>query len=473
MLSAAANAAKRLSSRSSALPIRCFSTENSGYPPYILNAPATEISTLNNGVRVASEGSHAETATVGVFVDTGSRVETAANSGATHFLEHMVFKGTPNRTKEQLELEIENMGGQLNAYTSRENTVFYAQVFKKDVPKAVEIIGDMLLNPKLDDAAIEQERRTILRELEEVQAITEEVVFDSLHETAFAGSGLGRTILGTKEQISSLTKDQLRNHIEANFFGPRVVVAGSGAIDHDQLASLAEDHFGKLPSSPPAGTAAVQDTPRFTGSEIRYRDDSMPLAHVAVAVESAGWTSPHAYSLMVMQTLLGAWNRTSSAGKDMNSELAQAAAAGSLCHSFSAFNTSYKDTGLFGVYFVSEPKSTQDMAFQTMEQLVRLCHNVSSEEVARAKAQLKAGVLMSIDNNASKCDEIGRQLLTYGRRISPAEVFARIDAVDVEAITTTARAFINDAEPAISAIGNVHELPDYNWWRRHTYWNRY
>ena len=302
--------------------IRRFSE---GYPPYILNAPATEISSLSNGVRVASEGSHGETATVGVWIDSGSRCETAENNGVAHFLEHMAFKGTSKRTKEALELEIENMGGHLNAYTSREQTVYYAQVFKNDVPQAVEILGDMLLNPKLDEDAIDNERRVILREMEQVQSNVDDVLFDSLHETAFAGTGLGRTILGPKENIATnINKTQLRDYIDTHYTGPRMVIAGAGAINHAQLTDLAQEHFGSLPSSPPAGKIVPSDSSRFVGSELRFRDDSMPVAHVAVAVESAGWTSPHAFPLMVMQTLIGSYNRMTSSGKNMNSEIGRA-----------------------------------------------------------------------------------------------------------------------------------------------------
>lgn len=171
------------------------------YPSYVLNAPATEVTTLANGLRVASEGSHGETATIGVWIGAGSRYETAQNNGAAHFLEHMAFKGTAKRTQQQLELEIENMGGHLNAYTSREQTVYYAKVFKKDVPRAVDILSDILQNSKLDDAAIERERDVILREMEEVNKQQEEVIFDRLHETAFMGNGLGRTILGPIENV--------------------------------------------------------------------------------------------------------------------------------------------------------------------------------------------------------------------------------------------------------------------------------
>lgn len=174
------------------------------FPAYVLNAPATEVTTLANGLRVASEGSHGETATIGVWIGAGSRYETAQNNGAAHFLEHMAFKGTAKRTQQQLELEIENMGGHLNAYTSREQTVYYAKVFKKDVPRAVDILSDILQNSKLDEAAIERERDVILREMEEVNKQPEEVIFDRLHETAFMGNGLGRTILGPIENVRTV-----------------------------------------------------------------------------------------------------------------------------------------------------------------------------------------------------------------------------------------------------------------------------
>lgn len=176
------------------------------YPSYVLNAPATEVTTLPNGLRVASEGAHGETATVGVWIGAGSRYETAENNGAAHFLEHMAFKGTAKRTQQQLELEIENMGGHLNAYTSREQTVYYAKVFKKDVPRALDILSDILQNSKLDEQAIERERDVILREMEEVNKQFEEVIFDRLHETAYMGNGLGRTILGPIENVRDVVR---------------------------------------------------------------------------------------------------------------------------------------------------------------------------------------------------------------------------------------------------------------------------
>lgn len=190
----------------------------------------------------------------------------------------MAFKGTQKRTQQQLEIEIENMGGHLNAYTSREQTVYYAKVFKDDVPKAMEILADMLQNPKLDEAAITRERDVILRESEEVNKQYEEVILDHLHETAFMGTGLGRTILGPEENIRSISKADLQNYISTHYTADRFVIAGAGAVDHKQLVSLTEQHFGKLPTTPKDALASKFEPAIFTGSDKRIRFDSMGVS---------------------------------------------------------------------------------------------------------------------------------------------------------------------------------------------------
>jgi processing peptidase subunit beta len=215
---------------------------------------------------------------VGVWIDAGSRYETGANNGAAHFLEHMAFKGTKNRTQQQLEVEIENMGGHLNAYTSREQTVYYAKVFKNDVPKAMEILSDILQNSKLDEDAITRERGVILREMEEVNKQYEEVVLDHLHETAFMGTGLGRTILGPEENIRNLSKADLEGYINTHYTADRFVIAGAGAVDHKQLTELTEKHFGGLSSTPAGGLSTNFDPAVFTGSDKRIRFDSMGVS---------------------------------------------------------------------------------------------------------------------------------------------------------------------------------------------------
>lgn len=256
---------------------------------------------------------------MGVWIDAGSRYENRNNNGAAHFLEHMAFKGTSKRSKRDLELEIENMGGHLNAYTSREQTVYFAKVFKDDVPKAVEILADILQNSQLSEEAIRAERDVILREQIEVGKNYEEAILDHLHETAFMNSSLGQTILGPEENIKKLTRNDLKNYIQTHYTADRFVIAGAGAIQHDQLVDLVKTHFGSLPSGGNKDAAAIQPT-KFVGSDVRIRYDSMSEAHVAIAFQGASWTSEYAFPLMVIQTLLGTWDRSNPSNRNATSK---------------------------------------------------------------------------------------------------------------------------------------------------------
>ena len=256
---------------------------------------------------------------MGVWIDAGSRYETEKNNGAAHFLEHMAFKGTNNKTQQRMEVEIENMGGHLNAYTSREQTVYYAKVLKNDVPKAMEILSDILQNALHDESAVDRERDVILREMEEVNKEYQEVILDHLHEAAFAGTGLARTILGPKENILSLKRADLQDFIKTHYTANRFVIAGAGAVDHKQLVELTEKHFGKIPQAPKTGSPTFMEPAVFTGSDKRIRYDSMKEAHVALAFQGASWTSEYSFPLMVIQTMLGSWDRAGAGGRNIAS----------------------------------------------------------------------------------------------------------------------------------------------------------
>eukprot|EP00271_Cylindrocystis_brebissonii_P014726 TRINITY_DN36202_c0_g1_i1.p1 TRINITY_DN36202_c0_g1~~TRINITY_DN36202_c0_g1_i1.p1 ORF type:complete len:516 (+),score=87.62 TRINITY_DN36202_c0_g1_i1:55-1548(+) len=441
----------------------------------VLGVPPTKVTTLANGLRVASQAVPlAETATVGVWIDAGSRFETDASNGTAHFLEHMIFKGTGKRTVRQLEEQIENMGAHLDAYTSREQTTYLAKVLKKDIPGAVEILSDILQKPAFDAKNLERERNVILREMEEVGKQPNEVMFDHLHATAFQFTPLGRTILGPAENIRSLTKDDLTQYIKTHYSGPRMVVAAAGGVDHDALVSLVEKSFTSLSTDPTTAADLVAKEPAvFTGSDVRYRDDDMPLAHFIVAVAGAKWTDPDAIGLMVMQAMLGSWDKASGAGTNMGSEMAQMVASNNLAESVMSFNTNFADAGLFGVYAVAQPDHLDDLSYAIMHEMTKMVYQVKEEDVIRARNQLKASLLLHLDGTSAIAEDIGRQLLIYGRRMSLAEMFARIDAVDAATVKRVADRFIFDKEVAVAAMGPTQFLPDLNWFRRRTFWLRY
>ncbi|XWS44378.1 hypothetical protein CRYUN_Cryun15aG0039900 [Craigia yunnanensis] len=442
---------------------------------HILSSPETKITTLPNGLRVATESTlSSHTATVGVWIDAGSRFETEETNGTAHFLEHMIFKGTEKRSARQLEEEIENMGGHLNAYTSREQTTYYAKVMDKDVFKALDILADILQNSKFEEHRISRERDVILREMEEVEGQTEEVIFDHLHSTAFQYSPLGRTILGPADNIKTITKEHMQNYIQTHYTAPRMVIAASGAVKHEEIVEQVKKLFTKLSADPTTATQLVAKEPAsFTGSEVRMINDDIPLAQFAVAFEGASWADPDSIALMVMQAMLGSWSKNAGGGKHMGSELAQRVGINEIAESMMAFNTNYKDTGLFGVYAVAKPDCLDDLAYAIMYETTKLAYRVSEADVIRACNQLKSSLMLHIDGTSPVAEDIGRQLLTYGRRIPFTELFARIDAVDPSTVKRVANRFIYDRDIAIAAMGPIQGLPDYNWFRRRTYWNRY
>lgn len=235
-------------------------------------------------------------------------------------------------------------------FAQRENTVYYAKSFNSDVPATVNILSDILQNSKLETSAIDRERDVILREQEEVDKQLEEVVFDHLHATAFQGQPLGRTILGPKENIQSIQRDDLVGYIKQNYTADRMVLVGAGGVPHQQLVELAEKHFSSLPTEPPNSTssalaAAQKRKPDFIGSEVRVRDDTIPTAHIAIAVEGVSWKDDDYFTALVTQAIVGNWDRAMGNSPYLGSKLSTFIHENKLANSFMSFSTSYSDTG--------------------------------------------------------------------------------------------------------------------------------
>jgi len=425
------------------------------------NVPETRVTELDNGIRVVTEDSGLKTATVGLWIDAGSRYETAQNNGVAHFLEHMAFKGTHKRTQTQLELEVENMGAHLNAYTSREQTVYYAKCLSKDIDKSVDILADIIQNSKFGEAEIERERSVILREMQEVETNLQEVVFDHLHSIAFQGTPLGLTILGPTESIKSIQRQDLINYVTDHYKGSRIVLAGAGGVDHDALVKLAEQHLGGIRNDYDSTGVKLQQGIRFTGSDVRIRDDDMPFIYGALAIEGAGWDNPDNIPLMVANTIIGSYDRAQGGGNNMGSSLAGAVMQDNLCVNFQSFNTCYKDTGLWGIYFVCDRLKAFDLLTQVQRNWQELSTIVGPADVNRAKNILKTNISLQLDGSTPICEDIGRQMLCYGRRISISEMEARINAVDVNTVKKVCEKYLYDRCPAVVGIGPVEALPDY------------
>uniref|UniRef100_A0A182M4R6 Mitochondrial-processing peptidase subunit beta n=1 Tax=Anopheles culicifacies TaxID=139723 RepID=A0A182M4R6_9DIPT len=446
-------------------------TDAAKFRAALLNTPPTEVTQLSSGLRVASEDSGLETITVGLWINAGSRYENPNCNGVAHFFEHMAFQGTAKRSKIDLEDELANMGAHLNAYTTRERSAFYIKCLAQDLSKAVEILADITQNPKLDDAEIENGRGVILREMEEIESNQKEVVFDHLHATAYQGTPLGNSIFGPTKNVQSIGKQDLQQYFDAHFKAPCVVLAAAGSVHQEELVSLAEQHFSKMNSSVDMNEALLAAC-RFTGSEVRVRDDSLPVAHVAVAVEGCGWTDQDNVALLIANTFIGSWDRSQSGSVNSASKLTVASAVDGLCHSFQSFNICYRDTGLWGIYFVCDPLMCEDMLFNVQNEWMRLCTMITEDEVNRAKNMLKTRMLLNLDGATPICEDIGNQMLCFKRRIPLHELEQRIESVTAQNVRDVGMKYIFDRCPAVAAVGPVENLPDYMRIRSSMYWTR-
>jgi mitochondrial-processing peptidase subunit beta len=441
--------------------VRCLASASTG------NTPLSNLKTtvLPNGMTVATETiPHTLTATVGVWIDAGSRADvTDKTSGTAHFLEHLAFKGTKNRSQTELELEVEDCGSHLNAYTSRENTVYYAKTLKDDIPRSVNILSDILTRSKLEKLAIERERPVIIRESDEVDKMYDEVVFDRLHEVVYANQPLGRTILGPIDCIKTIKQDDLRNYITTNYKGDRMVLVGAGCVDHDEMVRIAIEQFGHVPISDepkPLGTPRTA-LPVFTPGEVSVVDDTLPNVYMAIALEGCSWSSEDYFTALVAQAIVGNWDRAANAGTLGGTPLARAvgsSASSPLCNSYMSFSTSYSDAGLWGMYSVVDRQVGTDglTAFTSAvcDEWKRLQRGEFTDlELSSAKAQLRGSLLLSLDGTTAVAEDIGRQLVSTGKRLLPQEVVALVDKVDREDVEKWCRGVFGSGKIAVAALG--------------------
>ncbi|KJH51883.1 peptidase, M16 family [Dictyocaulus viviparus] len=426
--------------------------------------PETVITTLPSGFRVATEDSKMSTATIGVWIDAGSRYETDKNNGTAHFLEHMAFKGTSRRSRNALELEVENIGAHLNAYTSREQTVYYAKCFSTDLEHSVDILSDILLNSQLNPRDIEAERSVILREMQEVEQNFQEVVFDHLHTGVFEGNSLSMTILGPVANINSIQRKDLIDYIQTHYRSGRMVLSAAGGVDHDKVVRLAEKYFGGLKH----GDASLNfHSAVFKPCEIHLPIAEMDLIYGAMVVEGVSWTHEDNLALMVANTLIGEWDRSRGFGVNAPSRLALRLGRNAGVQSFQAFNTCYKDTGLIGVYFVAEEAASEALVDSVVDEWRWLAYvefnvpitEVDAESIEYGKRTLLTNLLLMLDGSTPICEDIGRQLLCYGRRIPVPELELRIQAIDVETVRNACRKAFIDGRIATTVIGRTNQFP--------------
>jgi len=402
---------------------------------------------LANGFRIVSEHMPGlESASIGIWVSAGGRHERIEQNGIAHFLEHMAFKGTKRRSALQIAEAIEDVGGYINAYTSREVTAYYARVLKADVGLALDVIGDIVLNPVFDPREIEIERGVILQEIGQARDTPDDVIFDWLQEESYRDQPLGRTILGPVERVKGFTRDDLAGFVAEHYGAGQMILSAAGAVDHDVLVRLAEAAFGHLP----VGQGSVASNARFTGGEVR-QDKSLEQAHFALAFESPSYRDDDIYTAQIYSSVLGG---------GMSSRLfQQVREARGLCYTIFAQTGAYADTGVTTIYAGTSAEQIGELAEITIDEMKRAAGDITPQEADRARAQMKAGMLMGLESPSNRAERLAR-LVQIWDKVPPLEdTIARIDAVSADRLRAFAEAMAATAPAALALYGPIVGAP--------------
>lgn len=403
------------------------------------------LTTLDNGLRIITDDIPGiVTATLGLWVEVGARHESPEVNGISHFLEHMAFKGTTTRSAKQIAEEIENVGGHLNAYTARENTAYHARVLENDVPLALELIADIIQNSTFEVEEVAREREVILQEIGQALDTPDDIIFDYFQGTAFPNHPLGRPILGSPDIIRHLSREDLKNYINREYSASRMIFAATGAVNHDHIVELCQKHFTRLLTHPPKDFLKAS----YQGGQFFEKRD-LEQVHLLLGFESCPSNHPDYYTLAVFSSLLGG---------GMSSRLFQEIREKrGLVYSIYAFNTTFRDSGLFGIYAGTGKQKVQELLPAIKEVLENFPKTLQEKEIERSKAQFKAAVLMSLESTSGRCEKLAQHLMIYGRYIPPQEVIDKVNAVTRDDLVTVTHKFMSKAH-TFAALGPGKEI---------------
>ncbi|CAK5088160.1 unnamed protein product [Meloidogyne enterolobii] len=448
------------------------------------------LSELSNGLRVASSLNSRPTTTIGVWIAGGSQLETNENNGVATVFENIVHMGSTKRTSVDLQKDLSKIGASLFSYTSREHSTFFVECFPNDVEKVVEILSDVLTNTNIEQSKLEQQRADALKRLDSYEDENRQgVVMDYLHMTAFQGTTMAHSPLGNSKALESLDVKTLAD-FKADLCKPvrMVLSCAGGGFNHDTLHRIAEKHFGHLSNSYdrkvpsgflPTSRSGLDYIPapriRFTGSEFLYRDDSYPYMFGALAVEGVSRGHMDYLPLEVAKTFFGQWDKTYAASLNAPSLIIQKAAAEEEMLGFEAFNISYNNTGLFGVYFVFHGELIEPCcnAMSTLLHPFRyISTSITDEETERAKNALKTNLFSNLETNTQIANYIATEVLSTGKITPLSELERKISFISADTVQAAMMDHVYDREIACAGTGKVEAWPIYqemrasmSWWR--------
>ena len=406
-------------------------------------------SVLANGLRILSVSRpETETVSVGIWVNTGSAYERKEVNGVSHFVEHMVFKGTAKRNALQISEDIENVGGQTNAYTSREFTVFYAKMLKNDLELAVDVLADLVVAPTFNADEMAKEKEVVIQEIKQTNDDPSDVVFDYFQQTAFDKQPLGMSILGPEATIRSFNSETLFNYMQSNYAAENIVVSAVGNLDHQKFVNMVENRMSNLQKK----VSFVPEQQVYTGGEfIKQRDTEQ--THILLGFPGLKYQDEKYYHATILSTILGG---------SMSSRLFQEIREKrGLVYTVYSFANSYTNNGSFGIYAGLNAEEIKNYISVVGEELKKISNEyVTDKELNRVKVQLKSSILMALESSSSTAEINARQHLIHKRNIPINEIVSRIDSVSKQDVQNMARQIFS-GKLAYTLLGDTKDCPQY------------
>lgn len=405
---------------------------------------------LSSGVNFSTDVmSHIETVSVSVLVKTGSRNENPKFNGISHFLEHMAFKGTKTRTALDIAEEFDDIGGYFNAYTSREKTVYYAKVLKDDIEVATDILADILINSTYSEDEIEKEKEVILQEISQTFDAPDEALFEYFQEVAFPNQSFGRSILGTPENVNSFNREMIMQYLNDSYHASNIFIGAAGNFDSDKFESLVESKFQGLSKNGNKYNEAVH----YKGGESRIKKDLEQL-QINLGFKGVSIHDDDYFKQQILAVILGG---------GMSSRLFQEIREKrGLAYHVSAYGMSHSESGIFGIYAGVSPEKANEYMNVMIEELKKATQNITADEVKRAKAQVRASMLMSQESTSSRAEKLVGNMAEFGRYVYAKEILEDIEKIDELSLQRFAnKLFSQNDIPTLASIGKTDKLLNY------------
>jgi len=407
-----------------------------------------EISTLPNGLRVATDHMReAESAVIGAWVGVGTRHEPWGANGVAHVVEHMMFKGTRERSAYALSADIERVGGTMNAHTTREETAYYARVMPEDAELACDIVADMLLHSLFSNKELKRERQVILQEIGSDRDMPEDYVFELMHELAFPKQRIGRPILGETKVIAKLPRSAIVDYVKRHYHAGNMVIVGAGRIRHKDLVAMAAERFGKLPR----GRASKADKAYVKSGNLRKTEDIEQL-HLILGFPAPSFNASAVYPAQILSIILG--------GTSSSRLFQKVREKRGLVYTVQASHIAFADAGIFEIYAATDPARVKELVPVICNELLDVQRRITPAELRLAKAQARAEMLMGQEDVMRRANTLGHQILAFGKPIAIEHILERLMAVTRADVKEIAKRLFR-ARPILTALGPLKNLEDY------------